>query len=62
MEALEAECIKVGGWIGRQRPTAEASEPLRDPSGSIYPRKQRHLCQRARWPRLQGPAVAVKSG
>ena len=37
IEAFEAECIKVGGWIGRQRPTAEASEPLRDPSGSIFP-------------------------
>jgi len=57
IEAFEVEFIKVGGWIGRQRPTLEVSEPLRGPSDSIFPRKQRHLCSRARWPRLQAPAV-----
>ena len=28
MEAFEAEFIKVGVWVGSQRPTAEASEAL----------------------------------
>ena len=47
IEAFEAECNKIGGWIGRQRPTTEASEAQRGPSGGIFPRKQRHLCLRA---------------
>jgi len=46
MEAFEAEFIKVGGWIGRQWPTAWACEPLRRPSGGVFSRKQRHLCHR----------------
>jgi len=57
MEAFEAEFNKVGGWTGRQRPTAEASEPLGGPSSSIFPQKQRHLCQRARWPRFHTQAM-----
>jgi len=28
VEAFKAEFINVGGWIGRQWPTAEASESL----------------------------------
>ena len=62
IEAFEAEFIKVGGWIGRQRPTAKGSELLGGPSGGIFPRKQRHLYHRARWPHLQGPGVTVRSG
>ena len=61
-KAFEAEFFNVGGWTGRQRPTAEASEPLGGSSGSILPRKQRHLCHRAWWPCLQGPGVTVGPG
>ena len=37
MEAFEAEFIKVGGWIGRQRPTAKALSLSEDPQAAYFP-------------------------